>query len=159
MNASPVLEHVSFGSNRSSSPVVLVIEDSDEDYEALERFFRQESTQIQLMRQPTGNSALTYLQQCIQTEDRLRVSLPSLILLDLNLPGIDGRAVLQSIKQNPQLAHIPVVVLTTSNNPRDVFECYQLGANSYLLKELDVAFFKASIKVLVDYWFKAVLLP
>ncbi|HEY9828133.1 MAG TPA: response regulator [Stenomitos sp.] len=159
MNASPVIEHGSFGSSRSSSAVVLVIEDSDEDYEALERFFRKEATQIRLMRQPTGNSALIYLQECLQTEDRSRVSLPSLILLDLNLPGIDGRAVLRSIKQNPQLVQIPIVVLTTSNNPRDVLECYQLGANSYLVKELDVALFNASIKTLVEYWFNAILLP
>jgi CheY-like chemotaxis protein len=152
----------------ASSPfLILIVEDSDEDYEALRRCFRHGSgsaamsNRFKLERCETGKQALDYLDRCIaaaEIDDRVRL-LPDLILLDLNLPGIDGQGVLQSIKQNPQLKQIPTVVLTTSNNPRDIKECYRLGSNSYLLKAMEFKRFKQTIDMTIDYWFDTVILP
>jgi CheY-like chemotaxis protein len=135
--------------------LVLAIEDSDEDYEAMRRCFRQSSMPIELHRCKTGDRALAYLEQCLLTEP---TSLPALILLDLNLPGIDGRRVIQIIKQDPRLQCIPVIVLTTSNYAKDVEECYRAGANSYIIKAMDIQRFKDSMQITIDYWLNTVTL-
>ena len=84
---------------------------------------------------------------------------PGIILLDLNLPGTDGREVLAEIKGEHGLADIPVVVLTTSADHRDVEACYQAGANSYVQKPVDLDAFMEAIQRLHDYWFDVVILP
>ncbi|MBS1212917.1 MAG: response regulator, partial [Proteobacteria bacterium] len=84
---------------------------------------------------------------------------PIVILLDLNLPGTDGREVLAEIKQDERLRQIPVVVLTTSSDERDIERCYQMGANSYIKKPVDLEGFMRAIQLLKDYWFEIVILP
>ena len=84
---------------------------------------------------------------------------PGIILLDLNLPGTDGREVLAEIKGEHALADIPVVVLTTSADHRDVEACYQAGANSYVQKPVNLDAFMEAIQRLHDYWFDVVILP
>jgi two-component system response regulator len=79
--------------------------------------------------------------------------------LDLNLPGTDGRDVLVEIKREQTLADIPVVVLTTSSDRRDVTGCYQAGANSYVQKPVDLDGFMEAIQRLHDYWFDVAILP
>ena len=80
-------------------------------------------------------------------------------MLDLNLPGTDGREVLREIKTSPDLRRIPVVVLTTSNAEGDVEACYDAGANSFIQKPVNMVGFIAAIGQLKDYWFHIVLLP
>ncbi|MFZ4625788.1 MAG: response regulator, partial [Rhodoferax sp.] len=82
-----------------------------------------------------------------------------LILLDLNMPRMDGREFLAVIKQLPDLRDIPVVVLTTSEVERDVVASYDLGAAGYITKPVDVVQFMAAIRVLGDYWLDLVRLP
>jgi CheY-like chemotaxis protein len=82
-----------------------------------------------------------------------------LILLDLNLPGTDGREVLRRIKQDDHLKTIPVIILTTSNNPKDIKACYQHGVNSYVIKPMDFKVLKHSIQTLLSYWFEITMLP
>ena len=82
-----------------------------------------------------------------------------MILLDLNLPGTDGRDVLAEIKRDEHLKLIPVVVLTTSSDERDIEKCYQAGANSYMKKPVDLGGFVSAIQRLKDYWFEIVILP
>jgi CheY-like chemotaxis protein len=137
-------------------PLVLVIEDSDEDYEALERAFRQSSVETKLHRCKTGKQALEYLEQCLFTEP---ACFPAFILLDLNLPGVDGRRVIQMIKQDARLQSIPVIILTTSNYAKDVEECYRLGVNSYIIKAMNVQRFKDTMQTLIQYWLNTVTLP
>lgn len=142
-----------------SIPLVLVVEDSDEDYEALNRAFRQSSIKIQLYRCQTGKEAMEYLNQCIPAKQACKDGVPALVLLDLNLPGTNGKIVLQTIKQNSLMQYLPVVVVTTSKNLKDVEECYGLGANGYLLKAIEWKHFNESIQTLVQYWFNTVVLP
>jgi CheY-like chemotaxis protein len=108
----------------ATSPLLLIVEDSNEDFEALHRLLRRSSPTISIQRCTSGEQALAFLNR---TSDYMGQSTPqpSLIVLDLNLPGTDGREVLRQIKQDENLKHIPVVVFTTSSNPKDVKDCYQ----------------------------------
>jgi len=82
-----------------------------------------------------------------------------LILLDLNLPGTDGREVLASIKADDDLRQIPVIVFSTSRDHRDVEACYRAGANSYVQKPVDLPEFRRALDSVKSYWFETVLLP
>lgn len=84
---------------------------------------------------------------------------PSLVLLDLNMPGMDGFDVLREIKGDPQLRDIPVVVLTTSSAPADVERSYKLGANSFITKPSGLKAYEALVASLDKYWFDTVVLP
>ena len=75
-----------------------------------------------------------------------------LVLLDLNMHGLDGREVLREIKTDENLRIIPVVVFTTSSNPRDIQSCYRFGANSYHLKPIDLYEFEAVVQTIIEYW-------
>ena len=88
-----------------------------------------------------------------------KVPLPDLILLDLNLPRKDGREVLAEIKEDPILKHIPVVVLTTSKADEDIVKTYNLHANAYITKPVDLNRFAEIIHVLNEFWFTIVKLP
>ena len=140
-------------------PLILVIEDSNEDFEALDRSFRQSSVKTRLHRTQTGKQALVYLEKCLLSKHIHPENVPALILLDLNLPGMKGQDVLQSIKQNPLLHYIPTVILTTSLNLKDIHECYRLGANSYLVKKMEWQSFKQSMHVMIEYWLNTATLP
>ncbi|MGH7999355.1 MAG: response regulator, partial [Brasilonema sp.] len=80
---------------------------------------------------------------------------PSVILLDLNLPGTDGRDVLEQLKQDQNLKEIPIVIFTTSSNPKDVELCYEKGANGYLIKPFDSCELEKTIQAFVNYWLEA----
>ena len=84
---------------------------------------------------------------------------PELILLDLNLPRKDGREVLTEIKGDPSLLHIPVIVLTTSEDQDDIFRSYELQANCYITKPVDMDQFTEALKCLGEFWFTVVRLP
>jgi CheY-like chemotaxis protein len=131
---------------------LLVIEDSNEDFEALCRIIDQVSHfSLDIHRCVDGDEALDWLNQAHSN--------PDLIILDLNLPGTDGREILVMIKQINSLKAIPIVVLSTSSNPKDIEACYQSGVNSYMLKPMNINDLKDSLRVMFDYWFKAMVLP
>ncbi len=139
---------------------VLVVEDSDEDFVALTRVIAQISAlPLKIHRCKDGDDALDFLHQMGKYDQASHVFFPELIILDLNLPGTDGREVLVTIKQSETLKTIPVVVLSTSANPKDITACYEAGANSYMLKPMDINGLKDSVKILLDYWFKLTVLP
>lgn len=141
------------------TPPLLIVEDSNEDFEALQRFLRRSPMSIPIRRCVNGDQALAFLYRTGSYVDRESAPRPGLIVLDLNLPGTDGREVLRRIKEDDNLKTIPVVVFTTSNNPKDIEECYQYGVNSYIVKPIDFAQLKRDIQTLVDYWFEVTTLP
>jgi CheY-like chemotaxis protein len=141
------------------TPSLLIVEDSDEDFETLQRFLRSSQLTIPIYRCHNGDRALEFLLRTGQYTNPELAPRPSLIVLDLNLPGTDGRQLLYRIKQNDNLKSIPVVVFTTSSNPKDVDICYEYGVNSYIVKPIDFAKLKRSIQTIVDYWFEVNILP
>lgn len=133
--------------------LLLVVEDSNEDFETLQRLLRRASLSIPIYRCLNGDDALMFLNQA-KPGNHSETSHPGMILLDLNLPGTDGRDVLRQIKQDGNLKNIPVVVFTTSNNPRDIDACYQYGVDKYIVKSIDFTQLKQDIQMLVNYWFE-----
>lgn len=144
---------------RTSEPHLLVIEDNDEDYVATVRALGQSGRAFTPQRCATADEALAYLRRRREPGESVGLPHPHLILLDLNLPGTDGRDLLAAIKGDPKLKAIPVVVLTTSRDPKDIADCYRLGANSYQIKPVDYARFKEAMRLLAIYWLETVLLP
>ncbi|MDZ7966641.1 MAG: response regulator [Nostoc sp. DedQUE08] len=142
---------------------LLVVEDSNEDFRMLQRLMRRMSVQNPIHRCTNGDEVLEFLYQqgndaYAKDEDlpNSKVALrPSVILLDLNLPGIDGRDILDRLKQDKSFKGIPIVVFTTSSNPKDIELCYQKGANGYLVKPMDAQELKKTIQAFVDYWLEA----
>ncbi len=143
---------------RLSRPLVLVIENNDDDYRVIERSFQQSPIATKLHRCHTGRQALEYLERSIRKTTEY-IQIPTLILLDLNLPEIEGSQVLKTIKEDPVLHYIPTVILTTSARPEDIKQCYYLGAGGYLRKATDLQQFKESMVVLSDFWLNRVVLP
>jgi len=135
---------------------ILLVEDSPEDFETTQRAFRRSGLKNPIYRCSDGDEAIDFLFRRGSHSDAPR---PGVILLDLNLPGTDGREVLSEIKANDDLKQIPVIVLTTSADERDVQACYQAGASSYIQKPVDVEGFMKAIERLNDYWFEVVILP
>lgn len=144
---------------RTPNQPILLVEDSPEDYEATARAFGKSGLKNPIVRCEDGDTALDYLFRRGDYADPETSPRPGVILLDLNLPGTDGREVLQEIKRHEQLRHIPVIVLTTSTDERDVDACYQSGANSYIQKPVDMDGFIRAIERLNGYWFEVVVLP
>ena len=143
----------------SNTSTILIVEDNDDDYEACVVALTQDHNLANpLHRCVTGDDALDYLMGR-GTHAEPRPDAPSLILLDLNLPGIDGREVLAQIKTDDALKVIPVVVMTTSRDENDIQDCYRAGANSYVLKPVDMNGFFEAIAKMRDYWFQISILP
>ncbi|HXE80548.1 MAG TPA: response regulator [Vicinamibacterales bacterium] len=143
---------------RASQPI-LVVEDSPEDWETTWRAFRRAGLRNRLLRCATGDEALDFLYRRGRYADPDTSPRPGIILLDLNLPGTDGRDVLHEVKKDESLRSIPVIVLTTSSDSRDIKACYRAGANSYIQKPVDLDGLMHAIQRLHDYWFEVVILP
>lgn len=137
---------------------ILVIEDSDEDFEVACWALHQAAMQRPIIRAANANEALTQL-NLLETPYECQRSRPALVLLDLNLPGLNGRELLKQLKNSEQAGLSPIVVLSTSNNPRDIEACYRLGAAGYICKPLQLQVFADKIKNLMLYWFSTVTLP
>jgi CheY-like chemotaxis protein len=124
------------------SPLI-VVEDSDEDFEALARVLRETTSRDSVIRYQTGEEALAG----VRAEAR-----PALVLLDLNLPGVQGLDVLARWKADPGLRVVPIVVLSGSSREEDVDAAYQAGANAYLAKPIDYAELRRAIVSLHEFW-------
>ena len=138
---------------------ILLVEDSPEDYETTTRALRKAGLANPIVHCSDGDDALDFLRHQGRHAGAGRASRPGVILLDLNLPGTDGREVLAEVKGNDRLKQIPVIVLTTSTDDRDIQKCYLAGANSYIQKPVDLLGFIRAIQQLKDYWFEVVILP
>ena len=136
--------------------LILLVEDSLADVRVTKRAFQKVGLENPVEHCESGRRALNYLLLSKRPGGTTR---PALILLDLNLPGVDGREVLQTIKLDDMLRSIPVVILSTSDDERDVQICYDLGANSYVKKPQDMAGYVSAVGSLSDFWFQTAELP
>ena len=135
-----------------SEHTILLIEDNPDDAELTRIAFAEARIDSQLVVVGDGAEALDYLFAQGRYAARNAAELPSIVLLDLNLPKLDGREVLQALRANPATRGLPVVVLTTSTEPFDVEASYALGVNSYIRKPVDFGKFVEVVKQIGLYW-------
>ena len=135
---------------------VLLIEDSPGDVRLTKEAFRTANPRIHLHVASDGVEAMTFLRQ---EGVHMNSPRPDLILLDLNLPKMDGREVLARIKEDDLLKTIPTVILTTSDAEVDIAKSYQLQANCYLNKPVQLDAFELLVKSINDFWLTEVKLP
>lgn len=128
---------------------LLLVEDNDAHAMIAAKGFQAVGNPSTLDRVADGREAIAYVKQDGQYQDRPR---PSLILLDLKLPRLDGFGVLRTLKEDDQLKSIPVVVLTSSDSDKDADQAYKLHANSYLVKPVDFGQFCELIRAVTSYW-------
>ena len=144
--------------NQLQQPL-LIIEDSDEDFTALSRAIKKTQVNLPIYRCEDGDEALDFLYHEGEYQETASSPRPSLIILDLNLPGTDGREVLAEVKQDRELKTIPVVIFSTSSNPKDITACYGQGVSGYMVKPMNSKHFTQLVQTFLDYWFKVVEIP
>ena len=143
-----------------STQPILIVEDSDDDFEATSRALNRDGNLANpIIRFDDGAKALDYLFRKPPYDEDGAAPTPGLVLLDLNLPGLDGRAVLKLMKSDTATREIPVVILTTSKDEWDISHCYRAGANTYVQKPVQFEAFIEAIRSLKNYWFQVALLP
>jgi CheY-like chemotaxis protein len=137
---------------KNEQPVILIAEDSENDLLMLRRAFSQAGLLIPLQAVADGEEAIAYLKGDGEFANRAEYPLPDLLLLDLKMPRKNGFEVLEWLQGQPTLAQLRVVVLTGSDQIRDVNLAYKLGAASFLTKPLNFMEFKDTIQAMYNYW-------
>jgi len=141
----------------SGRPIeILLVEDNPGDVRLTVEGLKESKVRNNLHVARDGVEAMEFLRRTGRYGGAVR---PDLILLDLNLPRMDGREVLAEVKSDAKLKTIPVVVLTTSRAEQDVLRSYELQANCYITKPVDLEQFIAVVKSIEDFWFTIVTLP
>jgi CheY-like chemotaxis protein len=137
---------------------ILLVEDNPADVQIAQRALRESGSAVDLIVVRDGQEALDYL---LRRANHIAGPWrrPDLILLDLNLPGLNGLEVLRHIRADANLADVPVVVLTTSRRPEDVRQTYAAGANTYIEKPQDFTRFAMVLQTIQRYWLDTALLP
>jgi two-component system response regulator len=138
---------------------ILLVEDNLDDYEATLRSLKKSDITNPVHWCKGGQEALDYLNRAGRYTDDGAIRLPNLILLDLNMPGLDGRQVLERIKNDEKLKSIPVIILTTSSDSKDIERCYHTGASTYIQKPVKFDGLTETFRTMRDYWFGVALLP
>jgi Response regulators consisting of a CheY-like receiver domain and a winged-helix DNA-binding domain len=136
---------------------ILLVEDDLGDAGLVRIALRRSTHAVDLHHVKNGTEALAFLRRI--GADFLNAPRPDLILLDLNLPGRSGHEILEELKGDRGLRSVPVVILSTSEAERDIQKSYQLGANSFVSKPMDVEDFSRTVRAMLDYWFGVVHLP
>jgi two-component system, chemotaxis family, response regulator Rcp1 len=135
---------------------ILLVDDDPADVRLTQEALKEHKVYCQTTVASDGIEAMAYLRRQGPYTDAAR---PDIILLDLNMPRKDGREVLEEVKTDPDLKRIPVVVMTTSNADQDVVQSYNLGANCYIVKPVDLEQLTTIVKSIEDFWFTVVKLP
>lgn len=130
---------------------ILLVEDNPGDVILMKEMLKRSHFPVSMGVARNGEEALTYLRK---KEPFSSAKSPDLILLDLNLPRIDGQEVLAEIRKEPSFLNIPVLILTSSRNDLDIQRAYQSQANFYLVKPMDLSEFPALMEYLENFWFK-----
>lgn len=137
--------------NRNAS--ILICDDDEDDLYLVKSVFNDTKFSNQIVYLKNGVELLEHLQN-----HKNETSI-GLILLDLNMPKMDGREALKMIKSNPEFRRIPVIILTTSNSPQDIYQCYELGANCFITKPSSYEGLNDAIKTLSKFWLELSYLP
>jgi CheY-like chemotaxis protein len=145
--------------NSPESAVILLVEDREDDIVLIRKAFEKAELANPLYVVRNGEEAVAYLTGDAAFSNRNEYPLPDLILLDLKMPRLDGFETLLWIRNQPGIRNIPVVILTSSAELRDVTRAYALGANSYLVKPVDFEHSIELVKVLHRYWLRTSRLP
>jgi len=136
----------------NNEPEILLVEDSQEDVDLTLHTLRREKLANKIFIVRDGEEALDFLFCRAAFADRSFDHYPKLVLLDLKLPKVNGMQVLQQLKNDPRTKSIPVVILTSSKEERDLIDSYNLGANSYIQKPVDFEQFRKTVKNMGLYW-------
>lgn len=140
-------------------PFILLAEDSEDDVIMLRRALDRASIEVPLQVVPDGEQAIAYLKGVGKFANRAEYPLPDLFLLDLKMPRMNGFEVLQWLRQQPSLAPLRTIVLTTSEDIDDINQAYAMGANSFLTKPLDILDFRHTLHAMFNYWLKTARAP
>jgi CheY-like chemotaxis protein len=138
-------------------PVVLLVEDSPDDVDFARRALARSGIDHRLVIAEQGDRALALLRGTEAEPGHGRPLRPALVLLDLNIPGIGGRELLERVKGDCDLRAIPVVVLSTSQHRSDIESCYRAGANSYHAKADDLTEYQFTARRIMEYWLSSVV--
>lgn len=138
--------------SNSQSKVVLLVEDNPDDVELTLRAFKKYNIMNEVVVASDGAEALDYLFCTGRYASRDTNNLPEIVLLDLKLPKVNGLEVLQRLRADERTKHLPVVILTSSNEERDLINGYKLGANSYVQKPVEFTQFSEAVGRLGIYW-------
>jgi CheY-like chemotaxis protein len=139
-------------------PILLLVEDSVLDAELFRRGLENPSLDLDLRVVHSGTDALRLLRP--DPADASTTGLvPKVIFLDLQMPGMDGFAVLAAIREDPALRELPVIIFSSSSQERDIRECCRRGANSYIQKPMDPEAFREMVRTLAHYWTRCNLTP
>lgn len=138
-------------------PLIVIAEDDADDQFLFQTAFEENGLTFQIEFVHNGVELISYLDSCKAAGDQ--ADLPSLIILDLNMPKKDGREVLKEIKAHPVYKIIPVIIFTTTKNEMEVRRCYELGANSYIVKPVSFDGLLNIIREIKNFWFNTVVLP
>jgi len=138
---------------------VLLAEDDSEDWILTKAAFARANPAVQLERFPNGLELLNHVLRLRRDDSMHDAIWPGFILLDLNMPKLDGWEVLSQIKSDPRLRSIPVVIFSTSNSIRDVWRAYQSGANSFLTKPASLQDLIQAVGISAKYWLETVQQP
>jgi CheY-like chemotaxis protein len=133
-------------------PPILLVEDNENDVRLLDLVFQKACRDIRVIRVSDGDQALRYLNGMAPYSDRVRFPFPEFLLLDLNLPGMDGFEVLARIRKRPEFEKLPIIVLTISSYSADIRRALSLGADSFITKPPNLKAFMASASQIADLW-------
>lgn len=144
------------GPTLSRSAEILLVEDNENDVELTRLGFKRTKLEANLHHAKDGVECMAFLRKEGQYAG---APTPDLILLDLNMPRMDGREVLAELVADPKLAHLPVVILTTSAEDQEILTMYRHRCNSYITKPVDFDKFLHVVRLISEYWFSGVALP
>jgi len=144
---------------QTSLAVVLLVEDNPADQQLTIRAFKKGHVNTNLQIANDGVEAMAYLLGEGKYQDRELYPIPDMVLLDINMPRMDGKQVLQKIRENDSLKIIPVIMLTTSDQEKDIIDSYHLGVNAYISKPVRIKDFMEVVNKLEDFWFSLNTMP
>jgi two-component system response regulator len=143
----------------SRLPTVLVAEDHQHDRFILSEVFARAGIRVDLRFVGDGEQLLDYLYRSGRFAAPAQAPAPCFILLDLNMPRLDGRKTIRILRADPKLCHLPVIALSTSEHPQHIAEAYAIGANAYLIKPARIPDYVSKISALWQFWMHAATLP